>query len=99
MRLIVVVIMILLLVAIGATGCVYTHVTMPLSIELNKTDLGHKQGKAAMYSVLWLVAWGDAGAAAAAKNGGITVLTHMDREFESVMFGIYTRTTTVVYGD
>ena len=85
--------------AVMLTGCVYTHVTMPLSIELNKTDLGHKQGEAAMYSVLWLVAWGDAGAAAAAKNGGITVLMHMDREFKSVMFGLYTRTTTVVYGD
>jgi hypothetical protein len=80
-------------------GCVYTHITMPLSIELNKTDLGHKQGEASMYSLLWLVAWGDAGAAAAAKNGGVAVLTHMDREFEGILFGIYTRTTTIVYGD
>jgi hypothetical protein len=93
------VIMVLVLVAISATGCVYTHITMPLSTELNKTDLGHKQGVASMYSVLWLFAWGDAGAAAAARNGGVNVLTYMDREFESVMFGIYTRTTTIVYGD
>ncbi|HUJ18738.1 MAG TPA: TRL domain-containing protein [Nitrospirota bacterium] len=81
------------------SGCIYTHVTTPLSIELNKTDLGHKQGEASMYSVLWLVAWGNAGAAAAANNGGVTVLTHMDREFEGILFGIYTRTTTIVYGD
>jgi hypothetical protein len=52
-----------------------------------------------MYSVLWLFAWGDAGAAAASKNGGITTLTHMDREVYSILFGIYSRHTTIVYGD
>jgi len=85
--------------AVMLTGCVYTHVTLPYGTELNKTELGHKQGEASMRSVLWLFAWGDAGAAAAARNGGVNVLTYMDREFESVMFGIYTRTTTIVYGD
>ncbi len=49
--------------------------------------------------MLWLFAWGDAGAAAAAKNGGITTMTHMDRELYGILFGIYTRTTTIVYGD
>ncbi len=93
------VIMILALVAVGMTGCVYTHVTMPLSTELNKTDLGHKQGESSMYSVLWLFAWGDAGAAAAAKQGGVTVLTHMDREIYIVLFGLYARQITIVYGD
>jgi hypothetical protein len=72
---------------------------MPLGTELNKTQLGQKQGKASMYSYIWLFAFGDAGAAKAAKNGDIAVMTHMDREFEAVLFGIYTRTTTVVYGD
>jgi hypothetical protein len=66
---------------------------------LDKTDLGHKQGKASIYSALWLFAWGDAGAAAAAKSGGITTMTHMDRELLVVFFGIYTSTTTIVYGD
>jgi hypothetical protein len=91
--------MIFLLVAFTLSGCLYTNVTMPLSTELNKTDLGHKQGESSTYSVIWLVAWGDGGAAAAAKNGGITVLTHMDREVYSILFGLYTRTTTIVYGD
>jgi len=81
------------------TGCLYTHATLPLSTELNRTDLGHKQGEASIYSIIWLFAWGDGGAAAAAKNGGITVLTHMDREVYFIMFGIFTRTTTIVYGD
>lgn len=90
---------VVLALAVSLAGCIYTHVSMPLSTELDKTELGTKQGEASMYSVLWLVAWGDAGSAAAAKNGGITVLRHMDREFEAVLFGVYTRLTTVVYGD
>ncbi len=92
-------IMAMALVAVMLTGCLYTHVTMPYGTELNKTELGHKQGESSLYSVLWLFAWGDAGAAAAAKNGGITTLTHMDREFYSVLFGIYSRQITIVYGD
>jgi hypothetical protein len=91
--------LIFILAAFTLTGCIYTHITVPLSIELNKTDLGHKQGESSIYSAIWLFAWGDGGAAAAAKNGGITVLTHMDREFYSILFGIYTRSTTIVYGD
>lgn len=85
--------------AVMLTGCLYAHVTLPYGTELNKTELGHKQGEASMQSVLWLFAWGDAGAAAAAKNGQITTLMHMDRELYVVLFGIYTRQTTIVYGD
>ncbi|HAR46383.1 MAG TPA: hypothetical protein DCS05_09515, partial [Nitrospiraceae bacterium] len=47
----------------------------------------------------WLVAWGDAGTAAAARDGNITTVNHMDREAFSILFGLYTKTTTVVYGD
>lgn len=91
--------LVLILTVFGVNGCVYTHVTMPLTTELNKTELGHKQGQSSMYSLLWLFAWGDSGAATAARQAGITIMTHMDREFESVLFGIYTKTSTVVYGD
>lgn len=93
------VLMIFVVVLVSSTGCVYTHITMPLSTELNKTELGHKRGEASMYSYLWLVALGDAGAATAAKQGGISIMTHMDREYQAVFYGIYTRTTTIVYGD
>jgi hypothetical protein len=86
-------------VAVMLTGCLYAHVTLPYGTELNKTELGHKQGEASMRSVLWLFAWGDAGAAAAAKNGQISTLTHMDRELYIILFGVYTRQTTIVYGD
>lgn len=81
------------------SGCFYTHIVAPLDTNVDKTVLGQKTGKALSHSVLWVAAWGDAGTAAAAKNGGITTVNHMDREILSVFFGIYTETTTIVYGD
>jgi hypothetical protein len=90
---------VLLVVVVILSSCVYTQITMPLTTELNRTELGHKRGESSMYSYFWLVAVGDAGAATAAKRGGISIMTHMDREYQSVLYGIYTRTTTIVYGD
>ncbi len=82
-----------------ATGCLYTHVLTPYDTNLDKTVLGQKTGKATMYSILGLVAWGDASSAAAAKQGGISTMNHMDKEFLNIIFGIYTETSTIVYGD
>lgn len=81
------------------TGCLYTHVLTPYDTNLDKTVLGQKTGKASMQSVLGLVAWGDASTAAAAKQGGITTVNHMDKEIFIYVFGIYTESTTIVYGD
>ncbi len=80
-------------------GCIYTNVLAPLDTDVNKTVLGAKQGTASNQSILWLVAWGDASTAAAAKQGGITTVNHVDQEVFSVLFGLYTKTTTIVYGD
>ncbi len=81
------------------TGCFYAHVKQPLDTNVDKTVLGQKTGAATSYSVLWVAAWGDAGTQAAAQNGGITTVNHMDKEIYSIFFGIYTRMTTIVYGD
>ncbi len=80
-------------------GCLYSHVTAPLSTDMNKTSMGKKEGRASAQSVLWLVSWGDAGVAAAAKNGGLTTVNHMDVEVRNILFGLYTKETTIVYGD
>lgn len=88
-----------LLSLVLVTGCVYTNIKTPFDNDLNKTTLGNKEGRADRYSVMWAVAWGDGGTAAAAKNGGITTVNHMDLEVYSILFGIYTRMTTIVYGD
>jgi hypothetical protein len=81
------------------SGCLYTHVLTPYDRDLNKTVLGQKKGEASNQSVLWLIAWGDASTAAAAKQGGLTTVNHMDLEVLVVVFGLYTKTTTIVYGD
>ena len=89
----------LALVLMFSTGCVYMNVTIPLDRDLDETRLGDKVGKSTAHSVLWLVAWGDAGTQAAARDGGIEVLRHADTEILAVLGFVYARQRTVVYGD
>jgi len=91
--------LVLVVVLALLSGCAYTNVRRPLDSNFDRTDLGLKEGKASSYSVLWLVAWGDAGTKAAAKDGGLTVIKHADTETLSILLGLYVRQTTVVYGD
>jgi len=92
-------IVVVLAASIFLSGCIYSHVTTPYGTDLNKTTLGEKTGKASTYSVMWLFSWGDAGVAAASRNAGIKTLNHMDREVVNIIFGLYTRSTIIVYGD
>ena len=93
-------VMVLFFLLFGFSGCAYINVKTPFDTDLNQTTLGEKVGNASSYSFLWLFAWGDAGTAAAAKDGNITVINHMDQHTVSVLAGIlYYRTTTIVYGD
>ncbi len=81
------------------SGCLYSNVKCPLDIDFDKTELGTKVGKSNMHSVLWMVAWGDTGAKSAADNGNIKIINHADQEFLSILFGLYYKHTTIVYGD
>jgi len=83
------------------SGCImFTKVRLPLDIDTSQTQLGEKTGKSHAYSILWLFAWGDAGTAAAAKNGGITIINHLDTEYFWLLGGVlYYRQTTIAYGD
>lgn len=80
------------------TGC-FVNVKIPLDTDLDRTQLGTKVGEAKARSVLWVFLWGDAGTQAAAKQGGLTTITHADREFFIVLFGLYASETTILYGD
>ena len=80
-------------------GCLYTKVQRPLDIDFENTTLGSKVGYSDATSILYLVAWGDAGTKAAAEDGGITTIKHADAKFTSILFGLYTHVETVVYGD
>jgi hypothetical protein len=72
---------------------------MPLDRDVARTTLGDKVGEASYQSVLWAVAWGDAGTKAAAENGGITTVTHLDQESLIVLMGLYAKRTTIAYGE
>lgn len=80
-------------------GCAYVQVKTPYDADLNQTELGTKSGTASAYSLFWLVSWGDASYAAAARNGGIKVMRHADQEVHQILFGLYSKWTVVVYGD
>jgi hypothetical protein len=88
-----------LVLAVALNGCLYANIKAPLDIDADQTALGTKVGKSTMQSVLWLVAWGDASTDAAAKNGNISIVYHMDQEVFSILFGLYSKSTTVVYGE
>ena len=85
--------------AFGASGCAYMHIQRPLGADFDSTQLGTKEGRSHSYSVLWLVAWGDSGTRAAAKEGHIQTIRYADTEVKAVLFGTYARATTIVYGD
>jgi hypothetical protein len=87
------------LACLTLTGCVYTDIRVPMSNEFRSTRTVTKSGEATTRSVLWLVAWGDAGLQRAAANGQLTTLEYADHAFFNVLFGLYMSNTTIVYGN
>lgn len=81
------------------SSCLFANVQSPLTTQFDKTQIGMKSGESKCYSVLWLVAWGDAGSKAAADNGGIKVIRHADQKVFTIFFGLFTEVTTIVYGE
>lgn len=88
-----------MLVAASLSGCIYSSATTPLDENVQETRIGSKQGRASVYIVAWLVAWGDAGVEAAARDGDLQVIHHLDIERRVVLFGLFSRITTIAYGD
>lgn len=88
-----------LLLALTLSACVYSNAITPLDENVEQTRVGSKTGRASVHIVAWLVAWGDAGVEAAARNGGLEVINHLDVERRVVLFGLYSRITTIAYGD
>ena len=88
------------------TGCVVGHgpvVLAPVTINMKgpvsagPATTGAKIGRAEAWGIV-VFATGDASISAAAKNGGITRIHHVDHETMSIL-GIYAKYTTVVYGE
>jgi len=79
-----------------AYGMLYTDTKGPVAV--NESAMGSKVGKAQAYSVLALVALGDASIKAAADKAGITKIHSVDHETWSLL-GIYGTYTTIVRGE
>jgi hypothetical protein len=85
------------------SGCaiLYTDIKTPLPSLSTTADAQGTTlvGKASCASYVWVVALGDCSVQAAMKNGGISKVHHVDSEINSYFLGIYTKFTTVVYGE
>ncbi|MCP4504473.1 MAG: hypothetical protein GY822_31575 [Deltaproteobacteria bacterium] len=88
--------------ALSSVGCtalytnmLYTNITGPMQAMEKK--IGPKRGKACAKSYLNLVAIGDGGIAAAAKQGGIREVTSVDFSHMSIL-GLYQERCAIVTG-
>jgi hypothetical protein len=77
-------------------GGLYTDVKAPVTATANPTY--SKVGTASCSSILGIIGTGDASIEAAAKNGGITKIHHVDYRSTSIL-GIYAKYTVYVYGE
>lgn len=92
-------ILFIIVISMCFSGCLYVNIRAPYDDNLDNTDFGSKKGVATAYSILWLVTWGDASYATAAKNGNIRVMKHSDQEIQYYFFGIFNRWSVIVYGE
>jgi hypothetical protein len=79
----------------GVGGGVYTDVSGPVCV--GSFSGASKVGQASSEAIV-CVATGDSSIKAAAANGGITKIQHVDYHVMSVL-GLYAKTTTTVYGE
>ena len=79
-------------------GSLFTQLELPVATTSNPVSSSSKKGTAVCKSYLSWIAVGDASIEAAAKDGGITKITHIDWEVENIL-GIYGVYTLTVYGE
>lgn len=86
-----------------STGCaaIYNDIKAPMpELSVNTSAAGMtKVGRSECTSYVWVVALGDCSVAAAMKSGGVSRVHHVDSEVFAVVFGVYRKITTVVYGE
>ena len=76
-----------------------TIVSAPMFYNSTTTKVGSKTGEASVAQVLGIVAAGNASIKAAADDGNITKIHHVDYKYQNYFFGIYTKFTTIVNGE
>jgi hypothetical protein len=77
----------------------YTSIEAPLDLDFHNTPPGRRRGESSCVSILGLVSFGDAGIQAAAKQGGLERIDGADYKFLSVLGPVFTKYSTVVYGE
>jgi outer membrane murein-binding lipoprotein Lpp len=83
-------------------GAIVTNVKSPAQNLTVATDANagfDKTGSASSRAVMGLFAFGDSSVDAAMKKGGITKVHHVDHRVNSVLFGFWLQTTTIVHGE
>jgi hypothetical protein len=82
-----------------ANGPVFAPVTFNMKgpVSTGPATTSPKTGRADAFGIV-MFATGDASISAAASNGGITRIHHVDFETMSIL-GIYAKYTTIVYGE
>ncbi|MFO7821664.1 MAG: TRL-like family protein [Lentisphaeria bacterium] len=78
-------------------GALLTEVKFPVAATNNGVT-SEKKGVSESTSILGLVATGDASIQAAARNGGIKEISHVDYEARNIL-GLIGEYTTTVYGE
>ena len=83
-----------------APGLIYTHITVPLDLDLDATrvDSRHGQSDWKTYDYVIELDWNSAAIADAARAGGITEIDYADMEITSVFFGAWVQRRAIVYG-
>ncbi len=80
------------------TGGWFNQTGFPVDIKYKDgNSIGPKEGRAKSSQVLFLIAWGDASIATAAREGGISTVDHVDAEVFNIL-GLYSTYETIVYG-
>ena len=96
---------------LGGCGLIYTDVKVPrawrsatpIDVKAQASD-ETVSGRSCSHAVLFLVAWGDSGYAAAerkaleGKKDAILYDVHSDVQATALLLGLYTRVCTVVHG-
>ena len=82
-----------------ANGPVFAPVTLNMKgpVSAGPAATGSKVGRSEAWGIL-VFGTGDASISAAATNGGINRIHHVDHETTNI-FGIYAKYVTIVYGE
>lgn len=95
--------LVMMSIAFFCTSCVATQVgglyaDVKQGVAVTSNPKGSKVGRSVSNTYLGLFSTGDAGIEAAIAAGGITKVSHVDRNVKNIL-GIVTTFETIVYGE